>query len=519
DCAPLVGRETVVGALGDRVRAALAASTPALLSVLAPAGYGKSALIPALARALAGADSERDAGPAPVIVHIQPEHSVGSGPSDVAHLLSVLLLGPDAGDVRPDKVHAAAVQRLARISGRDDGDARFIDDPSSAAVLGLAAGALPGDHRDLAAIAAAPGALALAVTRIVGALIIDAARTAALVILCDDAQLASDELLDVLEYVTRADVTAPLCVCALARPGLTEARPSWGERAASHQRFELAALDRAALTELIIGQVGHQLTVPAAVVDWLVAHTRGVPLLAVELIRAIARAGLIRRWRAADAWFFAVDELPDITGLATARWLAERELAALTPALVGHAQLCAILGVEVDTDEVAGVLTAYDRMAVTMYELSLDAAVGLRGLVAAGLLQRVGADRYRFRHGLIRDAVVELIGDALARRIRVAALAHYRAVAAALGDSIATTTIARLVEHAAALDLAEAGQLCLMRACAARLRSSFVAAERLFSRALSTLPVSARHLRMIAYRGRGQMRFRLDRHDDAGDDF
>jgi class 3 adenylate cyclase len=101
------------------------------------------------------------------------------------------------------------------------------------------------------------------------------------VLVIDDAQYADDGLLDFLDHMLAA-ARAPIFVVALARPELLGRRPTLGGRRATVVRLD--ALDDAAMAELVDGLV---VGLPDDARAALVARSEGVPLFAVETVRAL----------------------------------------------------------------------------------------------------------------------------------------------------------------------------------------------------------------------------------------
>ncbi len=103
----------------------------------------------------------------------------------------------------------------------------------------------------------------------------------AVVLVIDDAQHADDGLLDFLDHMLGA-ARAPIFVVALARPELLLRRPTLGGRRATVVRLD--ALDDQSMAELVDGLV---IGLPADARSALVDRSEGVPLFAVETVRAL----------------------------------------------------------------------------------------------------------------------------------------------------------------------------------------------------------------------------------------
>jgi tetratricopeptide (TPR) repeat protein len=137
--------------------------------------------------------------------------------------------------------------------------------------------------------------------------------------------------------------------------------------------------------------------------------------------------------------------------------------------------------------------------------------VGIQRLIDAGLLVRHRNGQLEFRHSLLRDTIYQLLPDAQKMRLHRAAFEMYQLVP--------TTNEQRLPRLA--LHAAESGQ----RAAAAHAylelaeRSQeahlYLDAEAAFGHALANLDQDDEARIASAARGRGLMRFRLGRHEDA----
>ena len=107
------------------------------------------------------------------------------------------------------------------------------------------------------------------------------------VLVIDDAQHADEGLLDFIDHLL-ATARGPIFVLALARPELLARRPELGGRRASVIRLE--PLGEAAMADLVDGLV---VGLPGATRSALVARSEGVPLFAVETVRALIDRDLV----------------------------------------------------------------------------------------------------------------------------------------------------------------------------------------------------------------------------------
>jgi len=204
------------------------------------------------------------------------------------------------------------------------------------------------------------------------------ARQAPRIVVFEDLHWASESLLDLVEHVIHFCADAPLVIVALSRPELVDRRPTWGGGWKSFTALTLQPLTPAQTREL----VGRLLTqAPDETRERIVERASGNPFFALELARGAAER--------ASSGGATADTLPDTVHaavLARLDALAPGERAALQAASVaGRAfraeMICAVLrGVELPTMEAA-----------------------LADLAGRDLLAPQEGGTYTFRHILIRD--------------------------------------------------------------------------------------------------------------------
>jgi eukaryotic-like serine/threonine-protein kinase len=485
----LVGRDAVIDRLEEEAIAALG-GVPAVAAVTGDPGIGKTRLAAELAARL------RALPAAPEVVEVRArEGALGADETLRALLLWALGLPPRAAA-------PADGGRAALASALPGGG-------ESWPPVALALGWLGADAPALRPWRAAPGALRAAVVRAAGEGLRVRAPARPLCILVDDAHLADAAALDALEYAALAEAAAPLFVCALGRPALAAARPGLGERSARAVELTLGPLSADDAAELCRRLLLPAENVPARAVERLVERAQGVPVLLVELVRGLRARGLVRQRGGEGSWYVATDELEDLPGLPLVDWLAQREMAGLPEALAAHARLVALLADEVARDEVAGVVAELDRDGAGA-SVRLDPDVAVRRLLELRVLVARG-DRVAFRHPLLRDAVGRAAGEAERRAVHRAAFRHY--VLAAMSEQ---ERLPRLAFHAEASGLrAEAASLWLRMAEALRARHAYLEAETHYTRAAAQLSEEDARGRFLALRGRGVVRYRLGRYDDA----
>jgi serine/threonine protein kinase/tetratricopeptide (TPR) repeat protein len=498
--AELVGRQQPFRQLVDSAIKATSAREPTIMTILGETGLGKSHLVAAMASEL------RTAIPGLALVQVRAREPFGGGSYESMRALLRATL------------HGAGVLSEEAEEAPDDHGRALLGAHLGAEVwpaAALALGWLPTDAPEVRRLSAAPAALRSAATRAAGEALRQLTRRQPVCCVLDDAHFADDATLDALEYVALAEANLPLWVCVTARPTFERARPAWGKRAAQARTIRLTALDRDSARTLCRTLLQPAENISEATLARIVQKTQGIPLLLVELARAIKRHGLIRPRARGDAWYLATDELDKLPDMPRVEWLAERELAALPPELAAHARLLAHLGTDFTTQELDGVLRELEAGGLGEM-FPLDARMGIERLREHGLLIAHRDGRFGFRHQLIRDHVVTTTPAGLAMQIHGACLRFYDQTRA-LPES---DRLSHLARHAAESGATErASLLYLQLAEQAMRRHAYLEAESMYSRVLALLARTEQAARVRAFGGRGSMRYRLGRYEDALADF
>ncbi|WP_437910633.1 protein kinase [Sorangium sp. So ce327] len=516
---PLRGRDELVAEIAADARAAWRDSAPLLLTLLGDVGHGKTRLWEAVAAALSS-----EPGAQAIAVAARPPAVAEPAGLVRALLRAALSLG---GGARAEAIRAACVARLGPELGL-----------ASWPAVAFALDALPEAEPAVAAVLAAPGALRQTLARAAGEALRRASEERPLALVVDDAQWGDQAGLDAIEIATLSGARAPLAILVAATPALAEMRPLHGERAARSVQRRLPPLDPGAARAVLLDRLRPVEFVPDPVVAGLLEAAQGVPLFLVELASALRQAGAIRQVRGGPGWYLAGDEIARGEAAPVMDRLARRALAGLPPPLAELAAVCAVAGDELAIDEIGSLLDEAARERAVGACGDLDPGVGLSRLARRGLLRvvdgvdDVDARRLAFAHPLLREAIEAEAPPALRRRLHGIALRRLLAAPAERGAHLA-----RIARHAAAAGAhAEAAAACFELAEDARRRHLYVDAERHYSAALdalaateaapaATVPAAApaaapgsaiRRVAVLA--GRGKVRYRIQRFDDAAGD-
>ncbi|WP_437564449.1 serine/threonine-protein kinase [Sorangium sp. So ce542] len=503
---PLRGRDELVAEIAAHARAAWRDRAPLLITLLGEVGHGKTRLCDAVAAALTAEPGARTI-------------AVAARPPDVAEpagLVRALLRAALALDdgARADAIRAACVARLGPELG-----------PASWPAVAFALDALPDTAPAVAAALAAPGALRQTLARAAGEALRRASEERPLALVVDDAQWGDQAGLDAIEIATLSGSRAPLAILVAAHPALAAMRPLHGERAARSVQRTLPPLDPAAARAALLDRLRPVEFVPDPVVAGLLEAAQGIPLFLVELAAALRRAGALRKVRGGPGWYLAGDEIARGEAAPVMDRLARRALAGLPPPLAELAEVCAVAGDELEVDEIGRLLDEAARERAVGACGGLDPGVGLSRLVRRGLLRVADAGdgrRLAFAHPLLREAIEAEAPPPVRRRLHGIALRRLLAAPADRG-----ARLARIARHAAAAGAhAEAAAACFELAEDARRRHLYVDAERHYSAALEALsateatapPPGGAARRVAVLAGRGKVRYRIQRFDDAAAD-
>ncbi|MGH3019692.1 MAG: ATP-binding protein, partial [Gaiellaceae bacterium] len=363
---PLIGRRRELALLEEAYRRTASERTCRLVTVLGPAGIGKSRLVREFVSLLREQARVAQGRCLP--------YGEGITYWPVAEAVKEL-----AGIGDGDSVEVAHARLVGLLSGEEDADlvARKV-----AAAVGLGTGAVATEEASWA------------VRRLFEAL----ARDEPLVVVFDDIQWGEETFLDLLEHVVGWSRGAPILVVCLARPELGDVRPGWGDGRPNAEPVlleQLADDDCHLLVQRLLGEG----ELDEQVLAHLVERGGGNPLFIEELLAMLLDDGLLER--------------------ENGRWSVAGDVGAVP--IPGTIQ--AVLAARLDrlpTDErrviergaVEGEL--FHREALTALLGEADLAMPLEDLVRKDVLRPArgtlaGADAYRFRHLLIRDAAYSTI--------------------------------------------------------------------------------------------------------------
>jgi len=360
------------------------------------------------------------------------------------------------------------------------------------------------------ALAELVGSPAGPVVRAVGDALREAARVRPTAVVLDNVQFADPDLLDALEYATLGGEQLALWVLVLATPRLEQRRPGFGSRAERHLREVVPPLDEdvaVALTAALLEPAEYP---PLRALRQIASIAHGNPMHLTTLAREIHDRGAIRT-RPNGEHFLDTTLLDNLPTIALGPWLAARELAHLGVELVSLARVCAVLGEEIERDELAAVVEAVERRGGATTTLDVD--VGLRELVAARVIAP-SASGFAFSQSLLQEGIYATTNEDERRAIHAAALDDWRA--RRQDDVRVAERVARHAEAVGEKAIAAAAYAVLGE----RARAAYhdLEAAQAWERALRNLDAGDALL-PHALLGRGRAHYRTQRRIEALADF
>jgi class 3 adenylate cyclase len=349
--APLIGRERELALMREAFDRAVAGRGCELVTLVGPAGIGKSRLAEDFGASVAGE--------AKVVAGRCLSYGEGLTFWPLRAIVEGLVGSAD------EESSEQAQARIARL---------VEDDEDTATIVERVAGALGQSEA-----AAYPAETFWAVRKLLEA----AAREQPLVVLFEDIHWAEPTFLELIEHLAGKTEGVPILIVAAARTDLFDVRPDFGGAVAAATKLELHPLgaeESRTLIEQLVGDAGAAADLPERVF----AAAQGNPLFVEELVRMLLEE------RHADV-------PPTIHALLAAR------LDRLEPAERGVVEAAAVVGRSFSGGAVLELVGGDDRE-------ELDGRLG--ALVAKQLIEPdgsrfAGESTFSFNHILVRDVAYQ----------------------------------------------------------------------------------------------------------------
>jgi len=371
--APIVGREEELATLDDLFQQCLPASCR-LVSIVAPAGLGKSRLVREFIQRIRGR------------ARVTRGHCLPYG-EGVTYWPIAELVQDLAGFAPTDDLdHARSrILTLVQATGAAGGHHHEADAGHVAEVVAGAVG--------LSATTAETTEIAWAVRRLLET---TALTGGPLVVVIDDIHWAEPALLDLIEHVATLTSDVPLLIVCTARPELAEVAPGWSDAVPHALRQTLDPLGTTDI-DALLNRLLDGLQLPERLRARIVTASEGNPLFVEELVRMLIDDDILVRTD--DGWV-ATAELTDLVIPPSVTAILASRLDRLDPSEHALIQRAAVMGREFYRDALEHLSGAG-----ALPRLEDD----LRSLVSKQLVQRLGrgfggSETYRFFHLLTRDA-------------------------------------------------------------------------------------------------------------------
>jgi class 3 adenylate cyclase/tetratricopeptide (TPR) repeat protein len=383
--APFVGRDEELRQLKEQYHAVTREGRPRLVSIMGPAGIGKSRLSWEFLKYIDGVLE-------PVWWHSGRSPAYGEGITFWA-LGEMVRTRAGLAETDDEVATRAAIAAMLQEHVPDEDERRWIE-PAMLTLLGI--GDQGGSEEHFAAWRTFFERMA---------------QTAPVALVFEDLHWADSGLLDFIDHVLEWTRDRPIYIATLARPELLEKRPTWGAGKRQFTSIFLEPLPEAAMRELLTGLV-HGL--PEAALRGIVERADGVPLYAVETVRMLVAEGrLIEQ----DGVYAPAGELGELAVPDTLTALIASRLDALDPADRTLLQDASVLGQSFTPEGLAAVSQATDNLEQRLRQLARRELLVLRADPRAP-----DRGQYAFVQSLIREVAYHTLArpDRKARHLAAA---------------------------------------------------------------------------------------------------
>lgn len=414
--APLVGRSEELAVLEEALAAVLEKGETRIVSVIGPAGVGKTRLVQELI-------GRHKIGPSAIRVYRGSARDLAAAYGMFGRLLRArfgLLEGMDR-----EAAKAKVREEVTRVTGdRKVGDVLYF--------LGQLLG-LPFDESPLTRALRDEPAQAELLRRAVFKAFLEAdAATRPMCVVLEDLHHAHEDSLALLRYVLEY-VTGPILVVCVAREELLARDEDWsrvGER--RHTVIELSALseqDAAKMMEALLAPAAKDGAALRQLIDSACAFAAGNPLYLEQMVRIYHDSGVLQEEDALSeepGWTVHLDRLQSARLPLTIEDAVNARLAALDPEEKTLLEQAAAMG-SVFWSGAFVALGRANREAPDLWSPIAEVDVGEIGAMLQDLVERdyvlelpdstfAGSSEYVFKHNKEREALVKRTPSGAARR-------------------------------------------------------------------------------------------------------
>jgi len=270
------------------------------------------------------------------------------------------------------------------------------------------------------------------------------------VLVFEDMQWADQGLLDFISQLLDWSAQSPIFILTLARPELAARHQGWPAGLRGATLLALEPLEDRAMRELLDAVVDD---LPEAAAERIVSQAEGVPLYAVETLRALVdRGALVER----DGRLVLESELGELDVPASLGSLLAARIDALDPVERQLVKAMSVFGGSFPRASAAALSGVADE------QLEDVLATLVRKQVLAIRADRLSPDRgqYAFAQGLLRTVAYEMLSRQERKARHLAAADHLRQIFPNDGEEVAEAIASHYVEaYRAAGEDADAEEL------------------------------------------------------------
>jgi class 3 adenylate cyclase/tetratricopeptide (TPR) repeat protein len=270
------------------------------------------------------------------------------------------------------------------------------------------------------------------------------------VMVLEDLQWADDGLLDFLEHLLDWSAQKPIFILTLARPELADRRGGWPPARAGVTPVFLEPLSGEAVASLLDELVEG---LPPESSGRIVSQAEGIPLYALETVRALVDRGVIEE---SDGRLTVTGDVGELEVPATLSSLLTARLDGLEPEERALVKELAVMGGSFSRSTVTAVSDVPDERIDPL----LSALVRKQVLVVRADRLSPDSGQYAFAQTLLRNVAYDMLSRHERKSRHLAIASHLRASFPNDGEEVAEVVAAHYLDaYAAAQDDADAGEL------------------------------------------------------------
>ena len=219
------------------------------------------------------------------------------------------------------------------------------------------------------------------------------ARAGPVVIVIEDVHWAPPTLLDALDALTARLSESPVFFLCSARLELLDERPEWAAATRTTSTITLDPLDSSEIRSMISQRLGGPL--PDAVEEQIIETSNGNPFFAEEILASLIEGGVVEKGTEGPVF---TGDVADVSLPRSVQTLIAQHLDALTNEERDVLEAAAVIGEVFDVASIERLaMPNTDKPVASLMKLSRE------GLVDVLPAARLGGDRFRFRHALVRE--------------------------------------------------------------------------------------------------------------------